>query len=50
MSTSLEKLASYLPKDKFREMKREFESQEDIDLLTRKGVYPYEYMDSIERN
>jgi len=48
MATSLEKLVNNLGKggkSKFREMKKIF-SESDIDLVTRKGFYPYEYTDS----
>ena len=48
MSTSLDKLVSNLPKDDFDNLKRHY-AGEKFNLLTRKGVYPYEYMDSPER-
>ena len=54
MSTSLDTLVKNLAaagKDKFAEMKYEFrnETEAKLDLLLRKGVYPYEYMDSWEK-
>lgn len=51
MSTSLEKLASYLSKEDFHIAKKEFQefSDEKINLLTRKGVFPYDYIDSWEK-
>ncbi|KYM94064.1 hypothetical protein ALC62_15325 [Cyphomyrmex costatus] len=51
LSASLDKLASYLDKDKLKIVRSEFSalSDEDFDLLTRKGVFPYEYVDSVER-
>ena len=48
MSTSLNKLVSNLPKEDFDKLKRYY-TGEKFNLLTRKGVYPYEYMDSPER-
>ncbi|KYM96454.1 hypothetical protein ALC62_12892 [Cyphomyrmex costatus] len=51
LSASLDKLASYLDKDKLKIVRSEFPhvSDEDFDLLTRKGVFPYEYVDSVEK-
>ncbi|XP_070522397.1 uncharacterized protein [Cardiocondyla obscurior] len=51
LNTSLEKLASFLNKDKLRVLRYEFSnlSNKNFDLLTRKGVLPYEYIDSIEK-
>ena len=48
MAASLDKLVSNLPKDRFKNLKRHY-SGENFNLLTRKGIYPYEYMDSPER-
>ncbi|KYN18122.1 hypothetical protein ALC57_09574, partial [Trachymyrmex cornetzi] len=50
LSTSLDKLASYLDKDKLKITRSEFFnlSMKDFDLFTRKGVFPYEYIDCIE--
>ena len=45
MSTSLEKLVNNLSKDAFVNVKKYY-AEDKLDLLTRKGVYPYEYMDS----
>ncbi|XP_077264211.1 uncharacterized protein LOC143898524 [Temnothorax americanus] len=44
-------LASYLNKDKLRITRSEYAdlSAEDLDLLTRKGVFPYEYVDSVDK-
>jgi len=49
--SSLDKLASYLNKDKLRIMQREFFklSAENFDLFTRKGIFPYEYIDCFEK-
>ncbi|XP_070526692.1 uncharacterized protein [Cardiocondyla obscurior] len=51
LNTSLNKLASFLNTDKLRISRREFHnlSMETFNLLTRKGVFPYEYVDCIER-
>ncbi|KYN16161.1 hypothetical protein ALC57_11593 [Trachymyrmex cornetzi] len=51
LSTSLEKLASYLDKDKLKIVRSEFTtlSDEEFELLTRKGVFPYEYVDCVDK-
>ncbi|KYN08231.1 hypothetical protein ALC62_00782 [Cyphomyrmex costatus] len=51
LSAGLDKLVSYLDKDKLKIVRSEFSalSDEDFDLLTRKGVFPYEYVDIVER-
>ena len=48
MATSLDKLVNNLPKDAFNSVKKEY-AEDKLSLLTRKGVYPYEYMDSFEK-
>ena len=48
MAASLDKLANNLPKDDFNNLKRYY-TGDKLSLLTRKGVYPYEYMDSLEK-
>ena len=48
MPTSLEKLVNNLSNDSFDNVKRYYNDKE-VNLLTRKGVYPYEYMDSPDR-
>ena len=48
MATSLDKLVNNLPKDAFNNIKRYY-TDNKFSLLTRKGVYPYEYMDSPEK-
>ena len=48
MSASLDKLVNNLPKDDFNNLKRYY-AEDKLSLLTRKGVYPYEYMDSLEK-
>ena len=48
MNSSLDKLVSYLPKDLFKYTSKRFQGKQ-FDLMTRKGVYPYDYMDSFEK-
>ena len=48
MSTSLSKLVNNLPETAFQNVGKYY-TKEKLDLIKRKGVYPYEYMDSIER-
>ncbi|XP_067210017.1 uncharacterized protein [Linepithema humile] len=51
LGTSLEKLASYLTIDELKISRSEFSylSAENFNLLTRKGVFPYEYVDSVDK-
>ena len=44
MSSSLEKLVSNLPKESLKYTSKSFKG-EKLDLMVRKGVYPYDYMD-----
>ena len=46
MNCSLEKLVASLNNDDFKITRKLYDK---IDLLTRKGVYPYQYVDSFER-
>ena len=48
MSTSLESLVNNLPDDAFNNLEECYKG-ERLSLVKRKGVYPYEYMDSLER-
>ena len=48
MATSLDKLANNLPEDDFINLGLYY-SGDKFNLLARKGVYPYEYMDSLEK-
>ena len=48
MATSLDKLVNNLPKDDFINLSLYY-SGDKFNLLARKGVYPYEYMDSLEK-
>ena len=45
MATSLDKLFNNLSKDAFSNVKR-YNAEYKVNLLTRKGIYPYEYMNS----
>ena len=47
MASSIDSLSKNLSREQFREMSKVFEN--DTDLLIRKGVYPYDYMDNFER-
>ena len=47
MNTSLNKLVENLAKDnlnKFKILKRHFSDEQKLELVTRKGVYPYDYI------
>ena len=48
MNTSLDNLVNNLPKEAFNNLERYYTGNK-LSLVKRKGVYPYEYMDSIER-
>ena len=48
MSSSLDKLVSNLPRQSLRYTSKRFEG-EKLDLMARKGVYPYDYMDSFDK-
>ena len=48
MATSLDKLVNNLPIDAFNNINRYY-ANDKLSLLTRKGVYPYEYMNSSEK-
>lgn len=50
MSSSLDKLASNLPEKKYlnQYFKTNF-NNEQIELISKKGIYPYEYIDSFEK-
>ncbi|XP_044766195.1 uncharacterized protein LOC123322317 [Coccinella septempunctata] len=51
MESSLEKLATYLKPDSFINLYSHFPNltAKHYKLLTRKGIYPYDYIDSIEK-
>ena len=48
MSEGLSELVKNLPETAFNNIKRYY-TRDQLNLIKRKGVYPYEYMDSIER-
>jgi len=48
MASSLDSLVSNLKKDQFRNMSL-FYVGEELDLLLRKGVYPYDYVNRLEK-
>ncbi|XP_068749374.1 uncharacterized protein [Montipora capricornis] len=48
MSSSLEKLASNLPKESLKYTSQKFKDKK-LDLMSKKGVYPYDFMDSFEK-
>jgi len=48
MASSLGALAKNLSKEQRKNLKRRY-TDKQLDLLLRKGVYPYDYMDSLER-
>ena len=47
MSQSLDKLSSNLPENRFIYTGGEIDG--DLELMKKKGVYPYDYMDSFDR-
>ena len=51
MNQSLHRLNSYLSEDMFIHTKNGFEGLEEYKykLIKKKGIYPYDYMDSINR-
>ena len=48
MSSSLDKLVSNLPKDNLIYTSKIFKGKR-LDLMSQKGVYPYDFMDSLEK-
>ena len=48
MSSSLDKLVSNLPAEALKYTSKRFQ-KEKLNLMARKGVYPYDYMDSFEK-
>lgn len=49
MPDSIDRLASYLPDDEKHVTKKHCSCAEEFNLLTRKGVFPYDYLDSWEK-
>ena len=48
MTSSLDKLVSNLPAEAFKYTSKEFK-KEKLELMMKKGIYPYDYMDSFEK-
>ena len=48
MASSLEALVKNLDKDQCKNLKKFFDDSQ-MDLLKRKGVYPYDYVDSVDK-
>ena len=48
MSSSLEKLVSNLPRESLKYTSKRFKGTK-LDLMAKKGVYPYDYMDSFKK-
>ena len=48
MASSLEKLSKNLTKEQFVNLSKYYQGDK-LDLLMRKGVYPYDYMDSFDK-
>ena len=48
MAASLDNLANNLPEDAFNNLKK-YSTGDKLSLVQRKGVYPYEYMNTLER-
>ncbi|XP_031342987.1 uncharacterized protein LOC116180481 [Photinus pyralis] len=49
MSSSIDKLSSYLENDKKTLIRLHSDNANEFGLLTRKGIFPYDYVDSWER-
>ena len=48
MSSSLDKLVSNLPKESLKYTSQQYKGKK-LDLMARKGVYPYDYMEGFEK-
>lgn len=49
LNSSIEKLASYLSKEDFKILSKTYPVKEEFQVMTRKGVFPYDYIDSFEK-
>lgn len=48
MSSSLDRLAANFPEDKYKYRSGVFKNEQFLALMTKKGVYPYDFMDSFQ--
>ena len=48
MATSLDSLVNNMPKDAFNNVEKHY-AEDKLSLHVRKGIYPYDYMDSPEK-
>ena len=46
---SLDKLVETLKEDDFKLTRQLYDNDEQFNLMTKKGVFPYDYFDSLER-
>ena len=49
MSSSLEKLAGYLSDNDLLTVKSIYQTSNELCLMKRKGVFPYDYLDPVNR-
>jgi len=49
MSSSLDSLASYLKEENFYAIKSFFREPHKLDMVKRKDIFPYKYLNSVER-
>ena len=48
-SSSLERLVDNLPSELFKNTKEKLQDDNNFKSMNKKGVYPYDYMDSFEK-
>ena len=49
MPSSLDKLSKNLQRDQFINLKKYFGNEKKFDVVRRKGVFPYDYVDGLEK-
>ncbi|KAF4529360.1 hypothetical protein B566_EDAN017372 [Ephemera danica] len=49
MSSSLDSLVKNLPKDKMKHLKKMFPNDQERELMSRKGVFCYDYLDGLKK-
>jgi len=49
MLSSMDKLSKNLQRDQFLNFKKYFGDEKKFDLVRRKGVFPYDYVDGLEK-